>query len=82
MYAGSVEMTVKDRLALSPVENSPIPVQWGDEEEAWVIVSRQAFYFTCDCHDLIWNSNEMVHFDLNGGQPAFWRCPLPIDSAR
>lgn len=78
MYAGSVEMTVQDRIALSPVENSPIPVEWGDEEGAWVIASVDSFYFTCDCHDLIWNSNEMVAIDLEDGQNAFWRCVLPL----
>lgn len=78
MYAGAIEMTIQDRLALSPVENAPIPVLFSEENNAWIISTRDAFYFHCDCHDLVWNSNEMVAFDLVDGQNAFWRCDLPL----
>jgi hypothetical protein len=81
MYAGSVEMTMADRLALSPAEYSPVPVLFSIEDNQWVIYTRDSFYFHCECHDLVWQHNEMIAIDMGDGMPAFWRCPLPIDSA-
>lgn len=61
-------MTVKDRLALSPVEYSPIPVMWSDEDNAWIIpdVDTSAYHYNrCDCHNLVWKGKEVYWVDTD-----------------
>jgi hypothetical protein len=70
----------------APTDNySAIPVTYSPEDKEWIVnafpLRSAAYYFHCDCHNLVWHEKEMVMLDLADGHNGFWRCDLPIETA-